>query len=282
MYNFETASEKDVSEIFSCYLDRAKWFADNNIEHWTEEYLREYCSEESIANHVQSKEFFVIRFDGKIVAGCVLKTDQGERELWKDEKGDSGFIEYLFSNQKGAGQILLGELKKLCINRGLKFLKLDCRNHNEKLKDYYLSNGFEHVGTIPHPVYEDMHSALMRFDLKNTLASDLVDFTSNIDSGQEFNRDTLHLFCSPLFLQAMYMLYDKNIQTISCGSGKERGILPGITCNFDTLSSENKELVKHLVISPGQFRIGAPIGNDTTFAEFEANIMKIAKGLKKQ
>ncbi|MCL2369649.1 MAG: hypothetical protein FWC80_00235 [Firmicutes bacterium] len=110
---------------------------------------------------------------------------------------------------------------------------------------------------------------------QNTPASELIDFTSNIGSGQEFNRDTLHLFCSPLFLKAMYELYDKNIQTISCGSGKERGILPGITCNYDTLSDENKKLAKNLIISEGQFRIGAEITKDTTFAEFESKLLDI-------
>ena len=116
----------------------------------------------------------------------------------------------------------------------------------------------------------------------NTLASELVDFTSDISPNQEFNRGTLHLFCSPLFLQTMYALYDKNIQTLSCGSGRERGILPGITCNYHTLSDENKALVKDLIISPGEFRIGAKIDADTTFAQFESRLLLIADTLKQQ
>jgi len=117
---------------------------------------------------------------------------------------------------------------------------------------------------------------------ENTLAKDLVDFTSNIDSNQKFGRDTIHLFCSPLFVKAMQQLFDKNIQTISCGSGKERGILPGITCNFDTLSKENKIIATPLIISEGQFRIGASILENTTFAEFENAILKIVNTFKSQ
>ena len=116
----------------------------------------------------------------------------------------------------------------------------------------------------------------------NTLASGLVDLTCDISPGQEFNRDTIHLFCSPLFLNAMRALYDKNIRTISCGSGKERGIAPGITCDFNSLTPENQALVKHLIISPGQFRIGANIEADTTFAEFEKQLMKTVDILKQQ
>ena len=117
---------------------------------------------------------------------------------------------------------------------------------------------------------------------KNTKAEELIDFKSNIDSGQEFGRDTIHLFCSPLFVRAMQVLYDKNIKTISCGSGKERGILPGITCDYDALSDENKEIAKNLIISPGQFRIGAGIKEDTTFAEFERQLLDIIEKFKQQ
>lgn len=111
----------------------------------------------------------------------------------------------------------------------------------------------------------------------NTLASELVDFTATTPSNQEFNRDSIHLFCSPLFVKAMQMLFDKNIKTISCGSGRERGILPGITCDYPSLSNENKEIAKDLdlIISPTEFRIGAKIEEHTTFAEFEHELLKI-------
>ncbi|MCL2861827.1 MAG: hypothetical protein FWE22_05405 [Firmicutes bacterium] len=120
-----------------------------------------------------------------------------------------------------------------------------------------------------------------QFD-KNMLAMELVDFKSDIDSNQEFSYDTMHLFCSPLFLEAMKLLYDKNIQTMSCGSGKERGILPGITCNYLMLSDENKEIAKDMLISPHEFRIGAAIKDNTTFSEFEEKLLKIVQLFKQQ
>jgi len=117
---------------------------------------------------------------------------------------------------------------------------------------------------------------------KNTLAKDLVDITRDVDSNQEFNRETIHLFCSPLFLESMKSLYDKNIQTISCGSGKERGILPGITCSYNTLSDENKVIAKTFLITPNEFRIGSEISDNTTFEEFEEKLLRIVEGFKKQ
>ncbi|MCL2256575.1 MAG: hypothetical protein FWC11_07015 [Firmicutes bacterium] len=117
---------------------------------------------------------------------------------------------------------------------------------------------------------------------KNTPAIELVDFKSNIDSNQEFSRETMHLFCSPLFLEAMKVLFDKNIQTMSCGSGKERGILAGITGNFESLSEENKEIAKDMLISKKEFRIGVELKDDTTFGEFEEKILEIANSFNEQ
>jgi len=117
----------------------------------------------------------------------------------------------------------------------------------------------------------------------NTLANNLVDFTAHVDSGQVFSRDTIPLFCSPLFVKAMQNLMDKNIITSSCGSGKERGILPGITCKFDdSLSPKNKILAEQLKISPTEFRIGAIINDTTTFAEFETALQDIVNQFSPQ
>ena len=117
---------------------------------------------------------------------------------------------------------------------------------------------------------------------KDVLASKLIDFKASIASGQEFNRENIHLFCSPLFVKTMTTLYDKNIQTTSCGSGKERGILPGITCNFESLSDENKKIAERLLISPSEFRIGSKIDESTTFAQFEKAISEIAETFLQQ
>jgi len=117
----------------------------------------------------------------------------------------------------------------------------------------------------------------------NTLASKLVDFTAHVDSGQVFSRDTIPLFCSPLFVKAMQSLMDKNIATTSCGSGKERGILPGITCKFDdSLSPQNKIIAENLKVSPTEFRIGAIINDTTTFIQFETALLDIVNKFGQQ
>ena len=116
----------------------------------------------------------------------------------------------------------------------------------------------------------------------NLLAVDLVDFTASMASNQEFSKENLALFVSPLFVDAMKILMDKNIATTSCGSGKERNILPGITGLYEKLSSENKELLKDNRISETEWRIGVPISEGTTFEEFNDGMVGLVGRLREQ
>ena len=114
------------------------------------------------------------------------------------------------------------------------------------------------------------------------LAINLVDFTASMASNQEFSKENLSLFVSPLFVRSMEILMDKNIATVSCGSGKERNILPGITGLYEKLSPENKELLKDNRISDTEWRIGVPITDGTTFGEFCDEMVGFVSRLKQQ
>jgi len=130
-------------------------------------------------------------------------------------------------------------------------------------------------------MHQDTINYLNKFD-PGSLASDLVDYAASVDGGQKFGKDTLHLFCAPVFVKAMCALFEKNIATTSCGSGKERNILPGITGLYALLSDKNKEVAKDMLISDTEFRIGARIETATTFAEFETKLLEKVNFFKKQ
>jgi len=113
-------------------------------------------------------------------------------------------------------------------------------------------------------------------------AIDLVDFTAAQASNQSFSKENLALFVSPLFVEAIEILMDKNIATTSCGSGKERNILPGITGLYEKLSAENQDLLKNNSISDTEWRIGVPINDDTSFEEYNAELKLLVSRLKQQ
>ena len=122
----------------------------------------------------------------------------------------------------------------------------------------------------------------MKENYSNQLAKILIDFTASMLSNQTFSKENLALFVSPLFVESMEILMDKNIATTSCGSGKERNILPGITGLYSTLSPENRELLKNSRISDTEWRIGVQITDTTTFSEFNTELVELVSGLKQQ
>ena len=118
--------------------------------------------------------------------------------------------------------------------------------------------------------------------INNQLAKNLIDFTASTPSNQTFSKENLALFVSPLFVESMEILMDKNIATTSCGSGKERNILPGITGLYEKLSPENKALLQGNRISDTEWRIGVPITDTTTFREFNTELVRLVCELKQQ
>lgn len=68
-------------------------------------------------------------------------------------------------------------------------------------------------------------------------------------------RDELHMLCPPVLLETMYALYDLNIQTCSCGSNGNNEV--GVSCSYETLSDENKEIID-LLAKKGLIEIHEP------------------------
>jgi len=121
----------------------------------------------------------------------------------------------------------------------------------------------------------------MHYD-KTILASTIINVNQENPSGITFGRDTLSYFVSPLFIKPMEKLFDLNIPTLSCGSGKERNILPGITGDINKLSEANRLIVKDLMISDFEYRLGTEITETTTFAEFESALLMLVNKLQPQ
>ena len=54
---------------------------------------------------------------------------------------------------KGAGKIILSEVEKMAISKGIQFLRLDCAVDNESLNEYYESMGYRMVGCCKEGAY---------------------------------------------------------------------------------------------------------------------------------
>ena len=120
----------------------------------------------------------------------------------------------------------------------------------------------------------------MKYNKKQILAKDLINVNIGNPNNLAFTKENLNFFVSPLFIEPMKLLMDKNIKTISCGSGVEKNIVPGITCDFNSLNEYNKIIAKKWLFEKNLFRIGYQIIDTTTFFEFENNLIKLINELK--
>ena len=159
---FQLANPADTPLIFDMYMEKAKWFQEKGIDQWDQEYLKIVINSDIISNYIHAKEYFVLKDDGNIVAGCIL---MDEASKWEILEEDCKYLDYFVSLKAGAGRFLLEKIIEFCRENGIKKLKLDCQDHNEELKNYYFKLGFKQVGRIKHKHFPDRYSCLMCLEL---------------------------------------------------------------------------------------------------------------------
>ncbi len=92
--------------------------------------------------------------DGGRTAGTVTLTPEAEEGLWSDEElaEPSMFINKLTVSRDYAGRELGGMLLDWAGDRayrsGAKWLRLDAWTTNQRLQQYYLDQGFQHMRTV--------------------------------------------------------------------------------------------------------------------------------------
>ena len=157
---------KDFDVVFGLFLDKARWAEENGIDHWTVEYVKRYFNREKLGKYVDDGNLYVLKDNGKIVAGAILS--ETDDDIWNgfDCVRDSIFLDILVSSQNGAGRYLVDRLVELFASRGYKHLKLNCRYNIENLKKFYRSCGFLEKGKIPHKRIKGKFSCLFDLELQ--------------------------------------------------------------------------------------------------------------------
>jgi len=156
------AKPEEASELFNMYLKKARWFKEKGIDQWDEVYIREYINESRILQLIEEKNYFVLKKDGEIEAGCILNDDCSK---WPKKEENCKYIDYLVSCKANAGRILIEKLIEHCKQLNVQKLKLDCQNHNEKLRKYYYELHFEDAGVVAHKYYPNRYSCLLSLNI---------------------------------------------------------------------------------------------------------------------
>ena len=130
----------DVEEALSIIREAAQWLIDTGKPMW----MLDEITRESIQNPADE---FIVLWDGtESVAAMTLSFE--DRFFWPDvQEGSSGFIHKLSVRRKfagiGAPRMLIDFAMRLCRDKGIFELRLDCDPHRKGLCDFYEGCGFK-------------------------------------------------------------------------------------------------------------------------------------------
>lgn len=145
-YNIFLATEEDLEQINKLYIDRLKWFSENNIKQWGKKYADKY-DVLYLKEQMRINKLYVVKNEDQVVIGSMLLKSE-DPKYWEDS-ANAYYIHHLVSdiNTRGIGVGLIKFAIEECINNKKDYLRLDTVSKNNWLNEYYEKLGFEFFGT---------------------------------------------------------------------------------------------------------------------------------------
>ena len=145
MIEIITASEKEIPIIEDILIDTVRWLDSVGQPLWREEQVKWT----RLSKDFSASDFYIALLDGEPMA-CMAVVDY-DPTFWPNiKKGQSLFIHKLavkrFAAGKGLADELIKHVKKMCMDKGIYALRLDCSQDRPKLRAVYERNGFTCVG----------------------------------------------------------------------------------------------------------------------------------------
>lgn len=145
-YNFRPAEEEDIDAVFELYEKRIAWMNEKGIRQWNvTDYLSVY-PKPCYRTQQRLGNLYVMCSEVVVGAVVLLRSD----DQWNNVSDTDVLYVHNFvtdPKEKGAGKIMISESEKMCAAQGRRFIRLDCAADNIFLNNYYVSLGYELVGT---------------------------------------------------------------------------------------------------------------------------------------
>ena len=156
------AQKKDISCIETLYKLKVQELAEKGLKQWEDEEI----SWEAMSQDYDISDFYIVYCDKEAV-GCFSVVDYDPTYWINDKPKEALYIHKVMVLNKakgsGASDYILDVFKELGKKRGMPCVKLDVREHKEKLRSYYERNGFELVEIVD--LQKGYLTALYKFDL---------------------------------------------------------------------------------------------------------------------
>lgn len=155
-YNiFRHGTIHDVPYIISLVKKRIEWMDCKGISQWNKTHYLEHYPENYYIQAAQSKMLYVLESNSnnRIIASAVLLT---EDPRWEQTEPTAFYIHNLVAaiGEHHAGEEIVRQIENLALQKGKRFVRLDCAINNDKLNSWYENLGYQFVGTITDGEYQ--------------------------------------------------------------------------------------------------------------------------------
>ena len=150
---FRKANSNDVDRIMEIIKQAQDYLKVKEIDQWQ----NNYPNNDVIKNDIDRGDGYVLLIDNEIAA-TVAVSFRGEKTYeriydgkWITEK-EYCVIHRIAVDNKYKGKklsgIIIAEIKKLCLEKNIKSIKVDTHDKNESMKKMLANNGFIYCGVI--------------------------------------------------------------------------------------------------------------------------------------
>lgn len=140
-----------VDEAISVMREVAEWGRNKGFRVWLDEWL---TKEELITPDAQPENFYIGKLGQKTACAFILQWK--DSEYWADaEQNEAVYLHKLCVRREFAGRdmtkAVVEAIKKLCKEKGIKYIRLDTALDERTVRKIYLRSGFRIVDIIDYP-----------------------------------------------------------------------------------------------------------------------------------
>lgn len=152
MYSFELAKSNELAICYNIIEEGRAFQKEQGFVQWTEA----YPNRDTIEADIEKKKGYVIKADKDILGYMCIDFD-GEpayddiNGAWRSDAPYAVVHRMAFSKKargKGIADIAFGLIDELCINKGVKYIRVDTDFPNKRMQHILKKNGYVYCGTI--------------------------------------------------------------------------------------------------------------------------------------
>jgi GNAT superfamily N-acetyltransferase len=149
-FNYRKVSIDESKKVFDMLKQAADWINLISVDYWQNWHhpTREHIN--WILNGLKENQFYFALDKNEIVG--MFRLLFNDELFWGKRNDLAGYIHSFTTIRKykgqGIGKIILNDIEKMLIDKGINLLRLDCSSNVKGLCNYYEKYGFKNSGTI--------------------------------------------------------------------------------------------------------------------------------------